>query len=262
MKTIVITGSTRGIGFGLADAFLSLGCNVTISGRSGERVEKALKDLAAKYPPERVFGQACDVTQFDQVQALWEASQKRFGRVDIWINNAGLANNSMAFWKVPPEQARQVLETNLLGACYGAKVALEGMLAQGYGSIYNMEGMGSDGHKHAGLNLYGTSKYGLRCLTDSLALEVKDTPVIVGALRPGMVATDMLTEEYKDRPEEWERLKRIFNILAERVETVAPWLARQILQNRNNGVRIQYTTRIKMIGKFLVAPFRKRDLFA
>lgn len=261
MKAVVITGSTGGIGFGLADAFLSLGCSVTISGRSGERVDKAVKDLAAKYLPEKVFGQTCDVTQFEQVQALWEASHKRFGRVDIWINNAGVANKTMAFWKVPPQEARQVLETNLLGASYGARVALEGMLAQGHGSIYNMEGMGSDGRKHPGLTLYGTSKYGLRYLTDALALEAKDTPIIVGALRPGMVATNMLTEEYKYRPEEWERVKRIFNILAERVDTVAPWLARKILQNHKNGALIQYMTSTKMMAKFMVAPFRKRDLF-
>ena len=70
MKIVVITGSTRGIGYGLADAFLELGCAVTLSGRSIERVEAAVNQLAGKYGAERVLGQPCDVTRFEEVQAL------------------------------------------------------------------------------------------------------------------------------------------------------------------------------------------------
>ena len=86
MKTIVITGSTRGIGYGLADSLLDLGCAVTVSGRTLAAVQQAIAKLASKHGPERAFGHPCDVTHLDQVQALWDAAQARFGKIDIWIS--------------------------------------------------------------------------------------------------------------------------------------------------------------------------------
>jgi NAD(P)-dependent dehydrogenase (short-subunit alcohol dehydrogenase family) len=261
MKTVVITGSTRGIGYGLADSFLALGCAVTISGRTLTSVEKAVAELAAKHEADRVLGQPCDVTDFEQVQALWDAAQAHFGQVDIWINNAGIGHSQMDSCELSPEQIQSVMDTNLVGAMYGAKVALRGMLDQGFGSFYNMEGLGSDGRMVKGLALYGCTKAGLRYLTQSWVEETRGTPVLVGALRPGMVMTDLVTKQYEERPEDWERDKRIFNILGDRVETVTPWLAQKVLANDKTGVRITWLTRGKVIGRFLLAPFRKRDLF-
>jgi NAD(P)-dependent dehydrogenase (short-subunit alcohol dehydrogenase family) len=261
MKTIVITGSTRGIGYGLADSFLALGCAATISGRAPAGVEKAVAELSAKHKADRVFGHPCDVTDFEQVQALWDVAQAHWGQIDIWINNAGVSHPQANLWELTPEQIRAVVVTNLAGAMYGSKVALRGMLEQGFGSLYNLEGLGSDGRKVEGLALYGSTKCALRYLDESLAQETRGTPVLVGALRPGMVVTDMLTRQYVERPEEWEQAKRIFNILADRVETVTPWLARQVLANDKTGVCITWMTRRKSIGRFLSAPFRKRDLF-
>jgi NAD(P)-dependent dehydrogenase (short-subunit alcohol dehydrogenase family) len=258
VKTIVITGSTRGIGYGLADAFLDLGCAVAVSGRTAAAVEEAVSVLSTKHPPERVFGYPCDVTRFDQVQALWDATSARFGRIDVWINNAGISNFQMAIWEYPPELIEAVIGTNLVGAMYGAKVALKGMLAQGSGSLYNMEGLGSDGRRVPGLTLYGTTKSGLRYLTDALVEETEGAPILVGALRPGMVMTELVTRQYKGRPEDWERVKRVFNILADRVETVAPWLARRVLDNKRNGVRFTWLSRPKLMMRFLTAPFVRR----
>ena len=232
MKIIVVTGSTRGIGYGLADSFLALGCAVTVSGRTPEAVEKAVTELSAKHQADRVFGQPCDVTDFDQVQALWDAAKARFDKVDIWINNAGLSNPQMDFWELPPERIQAVVSTNLIGAMYGSRVALRGMIDQGFGGLYNMEGLGSDGRKVDGLALYGTTKSGLRYLDESLAQETKGTSVLAGALSPGMVVTDFLTKQYENRPpEDWENAKRVFNILADRVETVTPWMAQRVLAN-------------------------------
>ena len=77
-----------------------------------------------------------------------------------------------------------------------------------------------------------------------------------------MVTTEFLTAPYEDRPEDWERAKRIFNILADKVETVTPWLAQKVLANRRTGVRFNWLTRGKVMARFLMAPFRQRDLFA
>ncbi|NLG98672.1 MAG: SDR family oxidoreductase [Chloroflexi bacterium] len=143
MKTIVITGSTRGIGYGLADAFLMHGERVVISGRKQETVDQALRQLSQKHGPERAAGFACDVTDYAQVQALWDSAAARFGTIDIWINNAGQSNILTPFWELDPAQMRDVVQTNILGMMYGSKVALRGMLQQGFGSLYNMEGFGS-----------------------------------------------------------------------------------------------------------------------
>jgi NAD(P)-dependent dehydrogenase (short-subunit alcohol dehydrogenase family) len=261
MKHIVITGSTRGIGFGLADAFLGLGCSVTLNGRAQANVDEAAGKLKSRYEAGAIFGRACDVRDPEQVQALWTAAQEHYQRVDIWINNAGSSAPQMPAWKLEPGQAQAVVQTNLLGAIYGSLVAFNGMLAQGAGAIYNMEGMGSDGRKHDGLALYGTTKYGLHYFTECLAREAQGTPLIVGALRPGMVITDLILKQYDDRPEDWERAKRVFNIIADRVESVAPWMAAQVLANQKTGAVIQYLTRGKLLKRVLAGPFRKRDIF-
>jgi NAD(P)-dependent dehydrogenase (short-subunit alcohol dehydrogenase family) len=262
MKHIIITGSTRGIGYGLADAFLDLGCSVTISGRNQGEVDQTAAKLSANHSAEQILGLACDVRQPDQIQALWDQSKSKFEKIDIWVNNAGSSGPQTAAWDMPPEKAKEVIDTNLLGVMYGCMVAVREMLVQGFGAIYNMEGMGSDGRKHDGLIYYGTSKYGLRYFTDSLVKEADGSPLVIGALRPGMVVTDLLTKPYEERQADWERDKRIFNILADRVETVTPWLAQRMLENKKTGVRISWTSRWKIIGRFLASPFYKRDVFS
>jgi NAD(P)-dependent dehydrogenase (short-subunit alcohol dehydrogenase family) len=261
MKNIVITGSTRGIGFGLAQAFLDLGCRVALSGRSQAGVDRAVESLAVNHPAGRVIGIPCDVTEFEQIQALWEQAIARMGSVDIWINNAGLSQPIKNFWEHTPAEIRTVMDTNLTGAMLGSLVAMRGMLAQGYGAIYNLEGYGSSGSRMVkGLGLYGTTKAGLRFFDDSLMEDAASTPVIVGAIRPGMVITEMITDQYKGRPEEWQKASRIFNIIADRVETVAPWIAKKVLENRQNGVRIAWVSSAKITWRFLTAPFIKRKV--
>jgi NAD(P)-dependent dehydrogenase (short-subunit alcohol dehydrogenase family) len=262
-KVVVLTGGTRGIGYGLADSFLTLGCSVVISGREVKNVDEAVARLASKHGVDRVLGRACDVTLCEQVQALWDAAAARFGRVDVWINNAGISLPQDDLCEIAPDQIKAIVDTNTLGAMYGARVAIKSMLEQGSGAVYNMEGLGSDGRRIQGLTPYGTTKYALAYLTDALAEEVKGTPVIVGAIRPGMVITDLITAQYKDRPaEEWAEARRIFNILADRVETVTPWIARKVLDNRKNGGRINWLNPGKVGWRFLTARFRKRDLFS
>lgn len=261
MKIVVITGSTRGIGYGLADAFLAQGCAVVISGRTQAALDPVVARLGVKHEARRVSGYPCDVTDYAQVQALWDAAKARFGQVDIWINNAGIAHRISDFAQMPPELMKAVVETNLLGAMYGCRVALRGMQAQGFGSIYNLEGLGSSRSRQVrGLSIYGTTKAALRYLDDALMSETKGTPIIAGALQPGMTVTDMLTKQYEGQPEEWEKFKSILNILSDRVETVTPWLAQKVLANTKTGVRIAWTGGGKIMWRFLTAPFVKRKV--
>jgi len=261
-KSVVITGSTRGIGYSLATAFLERDCAIMISGRTAEAVNEAVTKLGTKYSKELIYGFACDVTDFIQVQMLWEKAQAHFGRIDIWINNAGTAAPMMKFWELSPEQYDEVVLTNIIGTMYGTKVALTGMLAQGSGALYNLEGFGAKGRGMHGMTLYGSTKASVHFINRSLAMEIEGTPVITGAVAPGMVITDMITRQFIGREAELEKSKRILSIIGERAETVAPVLVEKILENKKNGVTISYSSSIRMMGKFLTAPFKKRDLFS
>lgn len=258
MKTVVITGSTRGIGYGLAQEFLKRNCQVVVSGRSAEGVAKAVASLGNA---ERVLGQVCEVGNYEQVQQLWDAAKARFGQVDYWINNAGIDIPRQPYWDLPIAEVDAIVQTNLMGVMYGSQVALKGMLAQGSGQLFNMEGFGSNGQKRAGMTSYGTTKYGLRYFTQSLQKELADTPVIAGTLSPGIVITDLLMDDYKDKPTELERAKRIFNILGDKVETVTPFLVDGVLSNTKKAPAIAWLTTPKIIGRFMTARFNKRDLF-
>jgi NAD(P)-dependent dehydrogenase (short-subunit alcohol dehydrogenase family) len=261
IKSIVITGSTSGIGLGLADALLARGCAVTISGHSKANLDKAYKTLAGRYDKSRIQAYLCDVSHYDEVEGLWEAAVDNFGHIDIWINNAGAGNPQIPVWYYSRELIDKVIGANVTGAFYGMNVALKGMKQQGFGSIYNMEGLGSSGPVIKGLALYSATKAALAYLTTAAAKEVEGTAIIVGGLRPGMVATKLITDQYKEHPEEWKKAKRIFNILSDRVETVTPWLADKILSNKKNGGRIEWLNRSKVMLRFLESLFHKRNVF-
>lgn len=261
MKNVVITGSTRGIGYGLADAFLDLGCKVVVNGRTPASVEKACQQLSQKHGPNHLHGRAADMADLAQVEALWDTAVTHFGQVDIWINNAGLGHDMLPMWELPPERVKTIVDSNILGLMYGSRVAIRGMLAQGHGQLYNMEGAGSNGHVRNGMSVYATSKAAVHLFSQALIQETEGTAVQVGTLSPGMVITDLLLDPMNADPEIYQRSQRIFNILSDRVETVTPFLAQKILENDKSGAKIQWLTRPKMIWRFLYAPFSKRNPF-
>lgn len=261
MKTIVITGSTSGIGLGLADAFLARGCAVTISGHSQANLDRAYEMLAAKHDKSRILAYLCEVSHYDEVQGLWNAAVQRFGRVDIWINNAGAGHPQTPIWEYTRERIDRLVAANVTGALYGLNVASKGMMRQGSGSIYNMEGLGSSGSVIKGLALYSATKSALATLTTAAAKEAEGTPILIGGIRPGMVATKLITGQYEGHPEEWRRVERIFSILSDRAETVTPWLADKVLSNKRNGARIQWLSRWKVMLRFLVSPVHRRNVF-
>ncbi|MCL4871172.1 MAG: SDR family oxidoreductase [Anaerolineae bacterium] len=262
MQTIVITGSTRGIGLGLAEAFLARGCQVMLNGRTPASVAQARSQLTQKYPAQQLDGLAGDVTDLAAMEQLWAAAAARFGHIHIWINNAGVGHPLLPVWELPPEKIKQVIEIDLLGAIYGARVAIRGMLHQGGGHLYNMEGFGSNGRSRPGLSVYGSSKRALRFLTESLVKETKGTPVKVSALSPGIVITDFLSEQYADDPAGFIEGKRIFNILGDKVETVTPWLADKVLGNNKSGASFTWLTPGMVLWRFATARLRPRDLFS
>ena len=262
MKSIVITGSTRGIGRGLAESFLARGCKVAVSGRGAEAVQQLIGELAAQADAERVAGQACDITREQDLQALWDCAREAFGRVDVWINNAGISIHRAPLWEQSAADLEAIVDTNLTGMLLACKVSMAGMKEQGGGQIWNMEGFGSNGMAQPGLAAYGATKRAVNYLNRALRKDAAGTGVQICTLSPGIVITDLLVGDYDLDSPEWQRAKRMFNILGDRVETVTPFLADGILKASRDGDKVAWLTTGKAFGRFLAARFRKRDLFA
>tara|TARA_B100001094_G_C18185254_1_gene803393 strand:+ start:2666 stop:3475 length:810 start_codon:yes stop_codon:yes gene_type:complete len=262
-KNIVVTGSTRGIGYGLALEFTRLGAKVVINGRKQADVDLAIENIAKSLPEKtKPIGFAGDITKYEDVENLWQRSRAELGRVDIWINNAGVINHREPTWKLQAENIAQTVSINMIGMMYCSKVALKGMLQQGSGHLYNFEGFGSDGRQwQPGMTPYGSTKAAVRYFTKGLVKETKGTPVKVGTISPGIVVTDLLRQPYEGRPDEWKKAKKIFNILGDKVETVTPWIAEKVLQDTQSGTKIAWLGVPRVMGKFLSASFTKRNLF-
>jgi NAD(P)-dependent dehydrogenase (short-subunit alcohol dehydrogenase family) len=258
-RTVVVTGSTRGIGLGLAREFLARGCNVVVVGRSQGSVDKALAELGIA---DRTLGVPGDVSKRDDMQKVWDAAAARFGTVDIWINNAGISLPSKPLWDTSEADWHQIVDINYHGAVNGSAVAAKNMLAQGSGYIWNMEGFGSNGMNRAGMAPYGSTKYALRYFTTSLVKDLKDKPVGAGFLSPGIVVTDLLVDDYKELPPQvWEKVSKTLRILADRVETVTPYLAEGVLNTDKSGARVEWLTKGKAARRFATAAWSKRDPF-
>jgi NAD(P)-dependent dehydrogenase (short-subunit alcohol dehydrogenase family) len=218
-------------------------------------------ELSYRFGSDLVGGCPVDVTDIDRLRALWAAAVDRFGRVDVWINNAGASAKRKPLWEQSAEDISTVVATNLTGSLLASKVALEGMVAQGQGALWNMEGFGSNNEAQPGMAAYGASKRAIKYLTKALQKDIVGTGVLVNALSPGIVATELLVNDYDITSEEWAKAKRIFNILGDDVETVTPWLAEKVLAADKTGQRVAWLTKRKAAGRFMTSSFNKRELF-
>jgi len=261
MKNIAITGSTRGIGLRMAKEFLKAGCNVTISGRSmklSEELKKELSDFGTQilYVP-------CNVRKINEIERLWRQSDDKWGRVDIWINNAGQNCPYEYCYETKSNYVDALIDTNIKGMIYGSQVAARNMLIQGGGQIWNMEGLGSNGMIQEKTIIYGTSKRALRYFTKGLARELKGTPVMAGRLSPGMMLTDFITRSpdgEKSPVLENKNFKFIFNALGDRPETIASFFIPRILANTKNNALIAWLTNAKTMWRFIISPLNKNRL--
>jgi NAD(P)-dependent dehydrogenase (short-subunit alcohol dehydrogenase family) len=153
-----------------------------------------------------------------------------------------------------------IIDTNVKGLMLATHIAYNRMLKQGYGAIYNMEGLGSNGRMISGLTPYGTSKRAVRYFSDAFAREVKNGHVIVGTISPGMVLTDLTLGQVRKDPLNNKQLIRIYNIIANDPETVTPFLVKKMTENKKNGAKISWLSAGKIMMSFLLAPFSKRDI--
>lgn len=241
---IFITGGTRGIGQGLVKEFLKRGHNVSFTGTSEEGIQKAQAELTGN-----AMGLLCDVRSKADIIKATEQAISKFRRIDIWINNAGVNQDNLLFKDLSEENIKKVIDTNVTGMMLGTSVALELMVKQGFGKIYNMEGLGSNNMMIPKTIVYGSSKRLLTFFSQACNKELKSYKnIFVGTLSPGMVYTDFIKRNIDEED------SKITKILADKVEVVTPYLVKKILQNKQN---INWLNGFKITWRFMTSWLRK-----
>jgi NAD(P)-dependent dehydrogenase (short-subunit alcohol dehydrogenase family) len=189
-RVAVVTGSTRGLGRAIVEAYAREGARVVVSSRAPEAVDAMTRDLQERGWP--ATGLACDVTDPEQVEALAAHAVARFGRIDLWVNNAGSSAPWARTLDVPRDSYERVVQTNILGGYYGSVTALRQMLPRGSGKLINLIGLGARGPAPFA-NAYGPSKAWVLNFTLGLTREYRRSGVGIFVFGPGMVLTEMLT---------------------------------------------------------------------
>jgi len=257
-QTIVITGSTQGLGYGYAQEFLRRGHRVVVSGRTQTGVDAAQLRLAAagSAEAERVAGAACEVSDLAAVQALWDFAVQRFGRVDIWLHNAGFARTGARFADNTPAEIEAMLRSNVIGSINAAQVAIAGMRRQGGGKLYlTLGGGGASGRVVPGMTVYSTTKRAVKYLADCLVKErreAKDESILIGTISPGVNITEGMLREMRCLPGEARaRAIKQLNFIGEHVETTTPWIVERILADTRQGNDITWLTGGRLAGRAL-----------
>ncbi|MFL9839613.1 SDR family oxidoreductase [Sphingomonas sp. ST-64] len=186
-RVVVITGASSGIGEASALAFVAKGAKVVLAARRAERLDALVSRLGAA--GGEALAVATDVTDADAVGALFDAAMARFGRVDVLVNNAGIADSTPAE-ETSLELWWRVIDTNLTSAFLCARAAIPIMKRQGHGRIINV-GSISAKVPRANSPAYSASKWGLDGLTRSLAIDCRADNVAVSVFHPGIVATEL-----------------------------------------------------------------------
>ncbi len=200
------------------------------------------------------------MTQIADLQALWEGAIQHFGQVNVWINNAGSCHPTKEFIDLQSDELNAAVSTNILGTMLGSQVALKGMLRQGYGQIFNMEGWGSNGEWSPGMTPYATTKQAVSYFSKALYKETKSTSILTGTLSPGMVATDLLVSSWTNGDvQHWKKMKRLFFFVIDPPEVVCSYLAKQIIQNKKTNRRIAWMTPWKFFLRFLQPYYWRRN---
>jgi NAD(P)-dependent dehydrogenase (short-subunit alcohol dehydrogenase family) len=266
-KTIVVTGGSRGLGRGLCEAFLDRGCNVVFCGRNVAQVHTAATEMGLEASggrrAHRVLGVVADVARYADLERVWDCTIERYKHVDVWINNAGASNVQRAFYELPKSDIEAIVGGNLIGTMNGVHIALTRMRAQGHGHVFTMEGYGSDGSIQHGMSIYGATKTAIRYFTRSVVSETRGGAVKVGSLSPGIVITDLLLDVYRrGSPENWKRQRWLFELIADPVEDVAPWLVERVLAGPKHGEHVAWMTVARAIMRAFQPKYYRRKLFA
>jgi 3-oxoacyl-[acyl-carrier protein] reductase len=183
-QTAFVTGGTRGIGRAIAGVFYAAGASVAVVGRDADKAKGVAAELG-----ERALGLAADVGSFAAVEQAIAAAEKGLGPIDILVNNAGITRDNLVL-RMTETEWNEVLQANLTGAFNTTRAVLKGMMKRKRGRIINVASVvGLTGNK--GQANYAASKAGLIGFTKSVAKEYGSRNILVNAIAPGFIETDM-----------------------------------------------------------------------
>ena len=184
-KTAIVTGGTKGIGLAIAEALVREGAKVVVCGRDSVALAKAVKDLSAD---GEASAQRCDVSKWEDVEALFGFTAETYGGVDILVNNAGVGHFAPVD-QLSLEQWREVIDTNVSGAFYCVRAAVPQMKKRGGGFILNIGSLAGRNTFPAG-SAYNASKFGLNGFSEAIMLDLRQYDIRVSQIMPGSVATE------------------------------------------------------------------------
>ncbi len=266
--SVVITGGTQGIGYGYAREFLRRGHRVMICGREATRVDAAVCKLRAECSAtERIDGAVCDTSDLAATQALWDRAASRFGRVDIFINNAGYARTGAGFVANKTTEIEAMVRSNVIGSMHAAQVAISGMKAQGGGKLYlTLGGGGASGRVVPGMTVYSTTKRAVKYFADTVVRELreaKDSRVLLGTISPGVNITEGMLREFAElTPAERNKALKQLNFIGDHVETTTAYIVDEIMANEKQGHAIAWLTGGRMLKRGIGMIFGKRDVLS
>ena len=190
-----MTGGTKGIGRGIAEALAREGVSVCISARTVNEIEEATEALN-RLGAGRAIGFVCDVRNDSQVKSLFESTAAELGGIDILVNNAGVGMFAPV-QEMSPEDFRAILETNLFGVFYCCHEAIPLMKQRGGGYIINISSL-AGANPHPRMAAYNASKFGLNGFSEALMQEVRHDGIKVSYVMPGSVNTEFGGDEPSD----------------------------------------------------------------
>jgi len=196
-KVALVTGGGRGIGKAVALAYAQEGMRIALCARTDSELEQTVREIRGR--GNDCFGLVCDVSQEEAVTLLVENLEKKFGRVDVLVNNAGVLIRPTPLVDLEVRKWDYTMAVNLRGTFLVTRKILPLMLKQRGGSIVNVSSTIGRG-AYANFAAYGVSKWGIEGLTQTLAAEVKSYNIRVNSVDPGYVATK-LTGYVGSRPE-------------------------------------------------------------
>ena len=190
-RVAVITGGTRGIGRGIAEAFAAQGAAVVLGGRSPEKGAQALDEMGIG---DRAMFVPCDVRRREDIENLIDQAARRYGSADIMVNNAGGSDRFALVHEMTDEAWQNALDFNLNAVFWGSRRALRYMLERGWGRIINISSVeGKQGNKPA-VSHYITNKHAINGLTKAVATEYGTMGITCNAICPGAIETDTMKE--------------------------------------------------------------------
>ena len=191
-KVIVVTGSTRGIGRAIAEACAEDGARVVICSRNEGAVKQVVEDFTRQ--GFEATGIAVDVSLQNDLEKLLQHAIETWGRVDVWVNNAGLSGGYRPLDEMSPEEITGIVDLNFTGTLRACRMVIPYYIRQEGGILINISGKGGHGDASPFMAVYAATKAAVTSLTKSLAQENKDHPISIHSIVPGMVATDFYTD--------------------------------------------------------------------